>query len=95
MSKYNASKVLAEQAAWRYYRENKDTLLYELSVIAPGWILGPLPDEPSSPSAFSTPSAKLEWEQLFANPPPPEPFPSFPFSYVDIRDVAEMHVRAP
>ncbi|KAH9896115.1 NAD-P-binding protein [Cubamyces lactineus] len=94
ISKYNASKVLSEQAAWRYYRENKDALPYELSVIAPGWILGPLPDEPPSPSAFSTPSAKLEWEQLFATPPPPEPFPSFPFSYVDIRDVAEMHVRA-
>ncbi|KAJ8495532.1 hypothetical protein ONZ51_g1636 [Trametes cubensis] len=91
---YNASKVLSEQAAWRYFRENKDTLPFELSVIAPGGILGPLRDEPSSSSAFSTPSAKLEWEQLFANPPPPEPFPSFPFSYVDIRDVAEMHIRA-
>ena len=27
-------------AAWRFYRENKHTLPYELSVIAPGWILG-------------------------------------------------------
>ncbi|KAI0641575.1 NAD-P-binding protein [Trametes meyenii] len=91
--KYDASKVISEQAAWKYYKDNKDTLPYELCVIAPAWILGPIPDDPPSPSAFRTPSPILEWEQLFADPPPPQPFPAC-FNFVDIRDVTEMHVRA-
>ncbi|KAI0365578.1 NAD-P-binding protein [Pilatotrama ljubarskyi] len=91
--KYGASKVLAEEAAWDYYRENKDVLPYELSVIAPSWILGPIPDDPPSPAAFATPSPILEWEQLFMVPPPEKSHPPV-FNYVDIRDVTEMHMRA-
>lgn len=52
-----------------------------------------LPDEPSSPAAFATPSPILEWTQLFSEPPPEERTPVI-FNYVDIRDVTEMHVRA-
>ncbi|KAI0359675.1 NAD-P-binding protein [Trametes cingulata] len=91
--KYGASKVLAEQAAWEYYKDNKDNLPYELSVVAPAWILGPIPDDPPSPAAFATPSPILEWEQLFMVPPPEKPHPAV-FNYVDIRDVTEMHLRA-
>ncbi|KAL1938000.1 hypothetical protein VTO73DRAFT_12011 [Trametes versicolor] len=91
--KYDASKVLAEQAAWKFYEDNKGTISYELSTIVPGWILGPIPDDPSSPDAFTTPSPILEWKQLFEVPPPEKPIPAI-FNYVDIRDVTEMHVRA-
>lgn len=53
----------------------------------------PIPDDPSSPDAFTTPSPILEWKQLFEVPPPEKPIPAI-FNYVDIRDVTEMHVRA-
>ncbi|OSD02220.1 NAD-P-binding protein [Trametes coccinea BRFM310] len=93
MSKYNASKVLAERAAWTFCEHNKDSLPYEICVTAPGWICGPIPDDPPSPKSFVTPSAIMEWTQLFVSPPPP-PHPAVPFNYIDIRDVVEMHIRA-
>ncbi|KAI0631872.1 NAD-P-binding protein [Trametes polyzona] len=91
--KYDASKVLAEQAAWKFYEENRATLPYDLVVVAPGWILGPLPDDPASPEALVTPSPILEWVHLFKDPPPEKQHPVV-FNYVDIRDVTEMHIRA-
>ncbi|KAJ3008136.1 hypothetical protein NUW54_g3272 [Trametes sanguinea] len=53
----------------------------------------PIPDDPPSPEGFVTPSAIMEWTQLFVSPPP-SPHPAVPFNYIDIRDVVEMHVRA-
>ncbi|KAI0759548.1 NAD-P-binding protein [Trametes elegans] len=91
--KYDCSKVLSEKAAWDFWEKNKDALSYDLSVVAPSWILGPIPDDPPSPTAFTSPSPKLMWAQLFADPAPLEPSPLC-FNYVDIRDVTEMHVRA-
>ncbi|KAJ3013590.1 hypothetical protein NUW54_g1548 [Trametes sanguinea] len=93
MQKYNASKVLAEKAAWAFCEANNGRLPYEICVIAPGWICGPIPDDPPSPEGFVTPSAIMEWTQLFVSPPP-SPHPAVPFNYIDIRDVVEMHVRA-
>ncbi|KAI0820851.1 NAD-P-binding protein [Trametes gibbosa] len=90
--KYFASKALAEQAAWKFYNDERETLPFDMSVIIPGWILGPLPDEPSSPSAFVTTTSIVEWFQLFAEPSPGAPEPPI-FTYVDARDVTEMHVR--
>ncbi|KAI8976320.1 D-lactaldehyde dehydrogenase [Trametes punicea] len=92
--KYDASKVLAERAAWNFYRENKDILPYELSIIAPGWILGPIPDDPPSPDALITPSTRLQWTQVFTPRPPAQSYPPKVFNYVDVRDVVEMHIRA-
>ncbi|KAI0820852.1 NAD-P-binding protein [Trametes gibbosa] len=80
-------------AAWKFYEDGIHTLPFDISVVAPGWILGPLPDEPASPADFTTPSSRLEWTQLFADPPPENPTPAI-FNYVDIRDVTEMHMRA-
>ncbi|KAH9896128.1 NAD-P-binding protein [Cubamyces lactineus] len=91
-AKYGASKVLSERAAWKFYEDNKDTLPYELSVVAPAWSLGPLPDDPTSPTQLSG-TARLQWDCLFATPPPPAPYPAV-FNYADIRDVADAHVRA-
>ncbi|CDO78100.1 hypothetical protein BN946_scf184949.g2 [Trametes cinnabarina] len=91
--KYDASKALAEKAAWKYCEDHKGNLPYELSIIAPGWICGPIPDDPPSPESLVAPSAVMEWTQLFVSPPP-APHPAMPFNYVDIRDVVEMHIRA-
>ncbi|KAI0640669.1 NAD-P-binding protein [Trametes meyenii] len=86
-----AASGILKYDACKYYKDHKDALPYELCVIAPAWILGPIPDDPPSLSAFRTPSLILEWEQFLADPPPPQPFPAC-FNFVDIRDVTEMHV---
>ncbi|KAI0654050.1 NAD-P-binding protein [Cubamyces menziesii] len=90
--KYSASKVLAERAAWQFYDDNKDGLSFELCTILPGWVFGPLPDDPPSPKHITSITVKLAWDQLFAMPPP-ERF-LVDFSYVDVRDVADIHIRA-
>lgn len=36
--KYCASKTLAEQAAWRFVRENKGKIGFDLAVINPPWV---------------------------------------------------------
>ena len=43
MLKYCASKVLAERAAWEYYEKQKAAgCSWDLTVIVPPWVLGPL-----------------------------------------------------
>ncbi|KAH9893507.1 NAD-P-binding protein [Cubamyces lactineus] len=74
-----------------------NTLLPSFSPHAPGPLTQnslsqPLPDDPKSPADISTVSARVVWGQAFAMPPA-EPF-LVDFSFVDVRDVAEMHIRA-
>ncbi|KAI0324877.1 NAD-P-binding protein [Cubamyces sp. BRFM 1775] len=82
----------AAPAAWKFYKDNKEELPYELIVIAPGWIFGPLPGDQASPEE-STGSAELQWQNLFATPAPSPPYPAV-FNYVDVRDAADLHIRA-
>ncbi|KAH9896112.1 NAD-P-binding protein [Cubamyces lactineus] len=93
VDKYSTSKVKSERAAWEFYRENKHTLSYDLSVVAPAWIFGPLPDDPRSPADITSVSMQLAWTQMFSVPAPPGAFPSTIFNYVHVVDVAEMHMR--
>ncbi|KAI0325598.1 NAD-P-binding protein [Cubamyces sp. BRFM 1775] len=93
IDKYSTSKVKSERAAWNFYEENRHTLSYDLSVVAPAWIFGPLQDDPSSPAGITSVSMQLAWTQMFSVPAPPAAFPSDIFNYVHVRDVAEMHMR--
>lgn len=78
---YYKSKVLAEQAAWRFAGEHG----LDLSVINPGLILGPLMERDYSPSIEVV-------RRLLAGAYPGTPRIAFPI--VDVRDAAEAHVRA-
>ncbi|KAI0368229.1 D-lactaldehyde dehydrogenase [Pilatotrama ljubarskyi] len=91
--KYDASKTLAERAAWTFMQDHKTKVKFDLSVINPVWVLGPVADDTlASPSALPL-SALWMYKQIFEVPPPAERFPKR-INYVDVRDVAEMHVRA-
>lgn len=78
---YYKSKTLAEQDAWAFARENG----LELAVINPGLILGPLlgPDFGTSVEVIR----KLLSGEFLA-------LPQFGMSIVDVRDVADAHLRA-
>ncbi len=42
LAKYSASKIFAERAAWAFYEENKGALSWDLVVVNPPWVFGPV-----------------------------------------------------
>jgi len=82
LTPYTRSKAIAEKAAWELVRSSGDES--RLAVVNPGAIIGPaLSDDVS----FS-----LELiERLLKGMPA---VPKLGFSFVDVRDVADLHIRA-
>ncbi len=80
---YAQSKTLAEQAAWDFVKSDAPEM--ELTVINPGFVLGAPLD-----GNYGT-SIKVIERILAAKDPM---LPKFGFSSVDVRDIAEMHIRA-
>ncbi|BBC98416.1 SDR family oxidoreductase [Streptomyces griseofuscus] len=80
---YQRSKTLAERAAWRFIADEGGTL--ELAAVHPVGVFGPLlgPDDP--------PSLRLVRRMLEGKVPA---CPPFGMNYVDVRDVADLHLRA-
>ncbi|MER6282504.1 SDR family oxidoreductase [Streptomyces sviceus] len=80
---YQRSKTLAERAAWQFIKEEGGTL--ELAAVHPVGVLGPLlgPDDP--------PSLRLVRRMLEGRVPA---CPPFGMGFVDVRDVADLHLRA-
>ena len=83
ISPYNKSKTLAERAAWDFVRDNAPDMA--LTTINPTMVLGPPLD-----TNFGT-SVQVVQRLLRAKDPM---LPRFGLAIVDVRDVAEMHVRA-
>ncbi len=83
LSSYSRSKVLAELAAWDFMRKEGGNL--ELSVINPVFILGPSLG-PDSPTGFDLLNMLLSGSM--------KAVPNIPFSIIDVRDVADLHIRA-
>jgi dihydroflavonol-4-reductase len=80
---YQRSKTLAERAAWRFIEEEGGGL--ELSVVNPTAVIGPVlgPDDP--------PSLRVIAGMLRGDLPVAPPFGT---GWVDVRDVADLHLRA-
>jgi nucleoside-diphosphate-sugar epimerase len=83
LSTYEKSKVLAERAAWDFIRKEGGKL--ELSVINPVAILGPALGAHISGS-FSILNHLLDGSM--------KAVPNIPLNLVDVRDVADLHIRA-
>lgn len=80
---YIRSKTIAEQAAWDFMHEHGGSM--SLTTIAPGTMLGPILGRHIS---FSVHSIK----QLLDGSAPA--IPQLGFGFVDVRDVAELHIKA-
>ncbi|HTA15100.1 MAG TPA: NAD-dependent epimerase/dehydratase family protein, partial [Solirubrobacteraceae bacterium] len=82
LTPYAKSKTLAERAAWDFVRERGET--EKLAVVNPGAILGPVLSEDRS---FSIEMIV----RLLGGMPG---VPRIGFNIVDVRDVADLHLRA-
>ncbi|KAI0368225.1 D-lactaldehyde dehydrogenase [Pilatotrama ljubarskyi] len=91
--KYDASKTLAERAAWGFMTQHDNEARFDLCMINPSWVFGPLADDTlPSPAAMSATPLYL-YNMLFTTPPPAERTPKC-LNYVDVRDVTEMLIKA-
>ncbi len=85
-SPYARSKLLAEKAAWKFVNELEEDKRFELAVINPMFVLGPVL------SAASGESSKTLLYQLLEHKFPGVPDVST--GIVDVRDVAAAHIAA-
>ncbi|KAJ3854684.1 D-lactaldehyde dehydrogenase [Lentinula lateritia] len=96
VNKYCASKTLAEKAAWELYNANKAKLSWDLVVLNPPYIFGPIIHEVSSPAALNTSSG--DWYNSVVRPDmggkPLDQIALVGNAWIDIRDVALAHVLA-
>ncbi|KAF8308492.1 NAD-binding protein [Clavulina sp. PMI_390] len=92
---YTASKTLAERAAWDFVAQHKDAISWDLSVINPSYIFGPIIHEVSSPEKLNT-SHKLFFDAIKAKQDTltPESVGYYFGGLVDVRTVAKAHSQA-
>ncbi|KAF5313129.1 hypothetical protein D9619_003755 [Psilocybe cf. subviscida] len=91
MSKYRASKTLAEKAAWNFYEENKQKIEWDLVVLNPTVVLGPSLQDEKSPENLSSSLAAF-YDNIFNEKP--DDALKLCFGYIDVRDIAEAHVKS-
>lgn len=82
LTPYTRSKTIAERSAWELVRERGE--VEKLAVVNPGAILGPVLSDDRSYSLEAI-------ERLLKGMPG---VPRIGFSFVDVRDVADLHVTA-
>ncbi|KAF7336883.1 D-lactaldehyde dehydrogenase [Mycena venus] len=87
-AKYRAAKTLAERAAWNFAEKHKGEIGWDVSVMNPPLVVGPVIHAVSSPQALNT-SARMMYD-AFTKPGAA----AGGGSWVDVRDLALAHVRA-
>jgi len=94
--KYRASKTLAEKAAWDFYNKHKSEIKWDLSVLNPPYVFGPVIHEVSSLASLNT--SALQWADTIlredAGGKSPEELVTIGSGWVDVRDLAEAHALA-
>lgn len=89
---YRASKTLAEKAAWEFVNDKANNAQFDLVTVNPPLVFGPVVHHLASLDSINTSNERIvglvqgKWKQEV-----PE---TGIFLWVDVRDVAEAHVRA-
>ncbi|KAF8308504.1 NAD(P)-binding protein [Clavulina sp. PMI_390] len=92
---YSASKTPAERAAWKFVEEHKSEMAFDLTVICPVWIMGPIIHHVTTPDSLNA-SHALFWGILKSKQEDltPEITGASQGYVADVRDMALAHVRA-
>ncbi|KAA1471686.1 D-lactaldehyde dehydrogenase [Dentipellis sp. KUC8613] len=88
---YLASKTLAEKAAWKFVEDNKGSISFDLVVLNPPYVFGPSLLEVHSAADLNESLEELYSTVIKGNP---HFIPEVPHGFIDVRDLAEAHVRA-
>ncbi|KIK66138.1 hypothetical protein GYMLUDRAFT_239777 [Collybiopsis luxurians FD-317 M1] len=96
---YAASKTLSERRAWEFVTKHASELKWDFTVINPPWIFGPPIHEVTSPEHLNNSNrcwykAVIKGNYYFGRDPKADPEVDPGHGWIDIRDVAEAHVRA-
>ncbi|GJJ10901.1 hypothetical protein Clacol_005129 [Clathrus columnatus] len=87
--KYRASKTLAEKAAWNFMKINADKISWDLVTIQPPFVWGPPLQAISSLNSLNT--SLVDFYNTITGKM--EASPAHIGNWVDVRDVAEAHVK--
>ncbi|KAF7545559.1 hypothetical protein G7Z17_g9087 [Cylindrodendrum hubeiense] len=87
---YRGSKVFAEQEAWNFVKNEKPQ--FDLVTLCPSMIFGPIAGTLNSPQDLGESNSML-WKVATGGPSNPLPPARFNF-WIDVRDLAEIHVQA-
>jgi nucleoside-diphosphate-sugar epimerase len=87
---YRGSKTIAEQEAWKFTKEWKPQ--FDLVTLCPSMVFGPLATSPTSLRDLNESNIML-WKVASGGPSQPLPPCRFNF-WIDVRDLAEIHVQA-
>ncbi|EJD37521.1 NAD(P)-binding protein, partial [Auricularia subglabra TFB-10046 SS5] len=96
-TKYCASKTLSEKAAWKYVKEHRSELPFDLTYVLPSWIYGPMLLKLLS-TARPVVTLRCWWGDRVRKRDDPKvddaTLASFSGSYSDVRDVARAFLDA-
>lgn len=87
---YRGSKTLAEREAWKFMGEQRPG--FDLVTLCPSMVFGPLAQNPKS-SADLNESNKMLWKVASGTASQELPPCQFNF-WIDVRDLAQIHVQA-
>ncbi|KAG6329779.1 hypothetical protein ID866_9311 [Astraeus odoratus] len=90
--KYRASKTLAEQAAWKFVEDHREEIHWDLTVLNPPYIFGPIIHEATRPLSLN---ASSQWFYDYVADPKKSALMGNDFLartgsvWIDVRDLAE------
>jgi len=90
---YRASKTLAEKEAWGFVRDHKSEIQWDLVVLNPPFVYGPLLQDIDSVASLNT-SMALWYQSVLQGGVDPETLAKEGGNWVDVRDTSAAHVRA-
>ncbi|KDQ65079.1 hypothetical protein JAAARDRAFT_247410 [Jaapia argillacea MUCL 33604] len=93
MNKYRASKTLAEKSAWDFVEKNKGSIGWDLVVLNPPYVFGPvIHDVPTAPQLNT--SALEFYNTIVKGSKDAKQLSSMGNSWIDVRDLALAHALA-
>lgn len=92
LNAYCGSKKLAEAAAWEFWRENKQNVKFQLSVVNPVYVFGPQLFDDDVTDTLNTSCEVIN--ALIHNKPEAKQNEPLRSDYIDVRDVSRAHLVA-